>query len=101
MRTNVLRHKNIEKMDMSRAQMDETYRNIVAPPPAAAAAAASSMSRQMPLYAMSTTELRSRATELNLPVQQDHDRAKIIQMIQESTAGKGGKKRTVKRRTHR
>jgi hypothetical protein len=82
--------------------MDETYRNIVAPPPAAAAAAAS-MSRQMPLHAMSTTELRSRATELNLPVQPDHDRATIIKMIQQSTAGKGGGKKrriTLKKRKH-
>jgi hypothetical protein len=102
MRTNVLRHKNVEGTDMSRAQMDETYRNIVAPLPAAAAAAAS-MSRQMPLHAMSTTELRSRATELNLPVQPDHDRATIIQMIQQSTAGKGGGKKrriTLKKRKH-
>jgi hypothetical protein len=59
-----------------------------------------SMSRQMPLHAMSLLELRSRANELKLPVQPDHDRMTIIKMIQQSTTSKGGKKRTVKRRTH-
>jgi len=127
MRINVMRHKNVQKSDMSRAQMDETYKTIVAPAPspkaatpkaatpkaatpkaatpkassapapavkAPSAAAAASMSRQMPLYAMSGTELRALATELNLPVQLDHDRATIIKMIQQSTTtGKGGKKR--------
>jgi len=52
------------------------------------------MSRQMPLYAMSGTELRALATTMSLPVQPDHDRATIIKMIQQSTTtGKGGKKR--------
>ena len=96
-RTMRMRHKN---MEMSRTQMEETYRNIVAPPPASASAASASMSRQMPLHAMSLLELRSRANELKLPVQPDNDRMTIIKMIQQSTTGKGGKKRTVKRRTH-
>jgi len=139
MRINVMRHKNVQKSDMSRAQMDETYKTIVAPAPspkaatpkaatpkaatpkaatpkaatpkakaatpkassapapavkAPSAAAAASMSRQMPLYAMSGTELRALATTMSLPVQPDHDRATIIKMIQQSTTtGKGGKKR--------
>jgi hypothetical protein len=99
-RTMRMRHKN---MEMSRTQMEEAYRNIVAPPPAsasAASAASASMSRQMPLHAMSLLELRSRANELKLPVQPDHDRMTIIKMIQQSTTSKGGKKKTVKRRTH-
>jgi hypothetical protein len=122
MRINVMRHKNVQKSDMSRAQMDETYKTIVAPAPKAPtpkaatpkaptpkaatpkassapapvvkALSAASMSRQMPLYAMSGTELRELATSMSLPVQLDHDRATIIKMIQQSTTtGKGGKKR--------
>lgn len=103
MRTNVMRHKNVENVDMTRAQMDETYRNIVAPPAAASAAASASASmlRQLPLHAMSMAELQSRARALHLHFQPDHDRKTIIDIIQKSTTGKGGKKRTVKRRTHR
>ena len=117
MRINVMRHKNVQKSDMSRAQMDETYKTIVAPAtpapapkaatpkaatpkassapaPVVKALSAASMSRQMPLYAMSGTELRELATSMSLPVQLDHDRATIIKMIQQSTTtGKGGKKR--------
>ena len=109
MRMNVLRHKNIEKMDMSHEKMHEMYKNITNPPvpvpfaSAFAASSASSASRpSMPLHALSLPELRSRATELKLPFQPEHDRMTIIKMIQQSTTGKsGGKKRTVKRRTHR
>jgi hypothetical protein len=109
MRMNVLRHKNIEKMDMSHEKMHEMYKNITNPPvpvpfaSAFAASSASSASRpSMPLHALSLPELRSRATELKLPFQPEHDRMTIIKMIQQSTTGKsGGKKRTVKRRTRR
>jgi hypothetical protein len=102
MRMNVMRHKNVEKADMSRAQMDETYRNVVAPPPPSASSAGPSARPSMSLHGMTLGELWFRATELKLPVRPDHDRMTIIKMIQNSTTGKvGGKKRTVKRRTHR
>lgn len=101
-RTMRMRHKTAE---MSRTQMEEAYRNIVAPPPPTASStsaysASASMSRQMPLHAMSLQELRSRANELKLPVQPDHNRMTIIQMIQQSTTSKGGKKKTLKKRAH-
>jgi len=100
MRINVLSHKNIEKMDMSHEKMHEMYKKITNPPAPVSVASAFAAS-SLPLHALSLPELRSRATELKLPFQPDHDRMTIIKMIQQSTTGKGGKKRTVKRRTHR
>jgi hypothetical protein len=120
MRLAVLRHKNVEGMDMSPEKMNEVYDTIIAPPPppslppssASYASSAGPSRPSMPLQAMSRTELQNLATSLNLTLPshiltlpERERRQPLIEAITShyasvNPANKGGKKRrmTLKKR---
>ena len=100
MRIAVIRHMNLEKKDMTHAEMRSHYDRIVAPsvkpvqqsmqqPMQQPMQQSMQQSMQMPLHAMSLTELRARATALELPIQLDYDRKKIIDVISDHLKSKG------------
>jgi len=106
MRIAVIRHKNLEKKDMTHTEMRSHYARLVAPTVQQPAVKhqqpvqvhSSVQPSRIQLHAMSLTELRSRAAELAVPIPPEvSDRKSIIDAISKHlTAGKGGKKRTFK-----
>jgi len=93
MRIAVIRHKNIEKKDMTYEEMHEKYEHIMNPPPAPAPTNA---------YIMGTVELTAYANKHGVLIPDPYDKHELRMRIQahmDTNKGKGGgKKRTMKKR---
>ena len=94
MRITIIRHKNLEKRDMTYEEMKQKYEQIMNPPPAPAPTNA---------YIMSTVELTAYATKHGVPIPDPPDKTtmrKSVQAHMDANKSKaGGKKRTMKKRT--
>ena len=93
MRIAIIRHKNIEKKDMTYAEMKQTYEKIMNPPPAPAPTNAS---------LMGTIELTAYANKHGVTIPVPPDKSvlkKSVQAHMDTNKSKaGGKKRTLKKR---
>ena len=93
MRNAIIRHKNIEKKDMTYEEMHAKYQQILNPPPAPPPTNAG---------IMTTVELTAYAAEHNLPLPDPYTKDAMRQIIQahmNANRGKsGGKKRTLKKK---
>ena len=94
MRISIIRHKNLEKKDMTYEEMREKYEQIMNPPPAPAPTNA---------YIMGTVELTAYATKHGVPIPDPPDKTVMRKSVQEhmdaNKSKAGGKKRTMKKRT--
>ena len=93
MRNAIIRHKNIEKKDMTYEEMHAKYQQILNPPPALPPTNAG---------IMNTVELTAYAAEHNLPLPDPYTKDAMRQIVQahmNANRGKsGGKKRTLKKK---
>jgi len=93
MRNAIIRHKNIEKKDMTYEEMHAKYQQMLNPPPAPPPTNAG---------IMSAVELTAYAVEHNLPIPKPYTKDAMRQIIQahmDANKGKGGgKKRTLKKK---
>jgi hypothetical protein len=94
MRIAIIRHKNIEKTDMTYEEMHAKYQQILNPPPAPAPINA---------YIMNTLELTAYAAEHNLPIPDPYTKDEMRKIVQAHMGKSGGKKRRItlkKRKRH-